>query len=115
MTFPQSSWTDPGHHDQQAGQVPALDGGRAVGQVGQVRALVAHQLCCIVAAPWQQLLSVASFQLCKPERRILGVPIWDSCCLQMRVIRTSCKFQDKGEKEEGDVLNGKDKDKDGQK
>ena len=71
MTLPQSSWTDPGHHHHQAGQVPALDGGRA-GQAGQVRALVGHQLCRIVAAPRQQLLSVASFQLCKPERRILG-------------------------------------------
>ena len=110
MTFPQSGWTDPGHHHHQAGQV-----GGGAGQVGQVGALVAHQLCRIVAASRQQLLTVASFQLCKPERRILGVPIWDSCCLQMRVIRTSCKFQDKGEKEEGDVLNGKDKDKDGQK
>ena len=67
MTFPQSGWTDPGHHHHQAGQV-----GGGAGQVGQVGALVAHQLCRIVAASRQQLLTVASFQLCKPEN--IGSP-----------------------------------------
>ena len=57
MTLPQGSRADPGHHHHLVG-----------GQAGQVvHALVAHQLCHVVAALWQQLLTETSLQLREPE------------------------------------------------